>query len=307
MSTIGITIACGGRDDLLMECLASLGDFDGPVVVVCDGWKPTRDAAWPGRVSEIIHTTQRVGISMTWNAGIAALLRRGCDPILVQNDDTWLPPNWHYEFTRLFAEHPEVRCACAVDRNVAASVFPGLIPWSYDEAWQRLPPGRTQVEFMRYYGAAGFDEFAELWPGRLSAAGVPDFLPCRMNGASFALSRKAVQEDGLFDVAYAPPGTSEDYDMWMRLLSRHGPQVLGMATRVFVHHYRSATLSALNRQHTQSVALANNVLFRARWCQDAAPQALFVWLAGGGGAPGAQALPWDAVVPPCPVVPSVIP
>lgn len=309
MSTsLGVTIACAGRDDLLTECLASLGGFHGPVVVVCDGWKPAENAVWLKRPTDIILTGtpgHPAGISKAWNAGIRMVLDADCDLVCVQNDDTWLPPKWADEYTRLFAEHPEVLCACAVDRNVAASVFPDFIPWTYAEAWQRLPPGRVAIESMKYYGAASFDTFAYDWCtyGRIER--IPDFLPCRMNGASFTLSRKCVEDNGLFDEGFAPPGTSEDYDYWMRLLWRYGPQVMGMATRLFVHHYRSATLSALGRSATESAAAGNNELFRARWCRNGASKAIFEWLAGEGGSPGAQALPWDADVPPFPAQPQV--
>lgn len=299
----GVTVLCGGRDDFARACLLSIrkNSVLAPyVVLVCDGWTA------PADLRELAHGTIRIGepgkwsgISRGWNAGVEALRAADCDLICVQNDDTWLGPRWDWLYADCLDRNPAAQVACAVDRSVAAMWFADLIPWSRDDAWAVLAPNTEAGN--AFYGAGGFDAFATAWVKMLGDKGVPAFLPCRMNGSSFVCRREVFDEIGLFDESFAPPGTWEDYDFWMRLLARYGPAGMGCATRVFMHHWRGATLGVQPRRWVSAANTENGRIFARKWRSTPANDATFRWLAGDRPADAnVNALPWRAPLPASP-------
>jgi len=301
---LGIGVLSGGREDLVLACLQSArkNAVTNPyVVLVCDGWLPSDavktladETILIGGINTDTAKPAWSGISKGWNTCLQAMLTHDVDVCVIQNDDTWLPPTWDQIYLDAFLEDPRRHCVCAVDRGVAQTLFPDIVPWTREQAWSQLPP---DAESASAFYPGGFAAWVESWDRLLRQSRVPSFLPCRMNGAGFALTRTCVETLGGFDETFKPPGTSEDHDYWMRLLLYYGPNAMGTATKLFMHHWRSATLSVQPRQWAEGNADRNAKIFERKWLSTPDDKRLWDWF---GTPPGeANAFPWNvALVPP---------
>jgi GT2 family glycosyltransferase len=88
---IGVSISSRNRPYTLREAVLHWKvhkpqDSDWKLVIVDDASTPPV----PGDVGvEVIHNPYRLGVAMTKNRGIEALMRAGCDHLFLADDDVW--------------------------------------------------------------------------------------------------------------------------------------------------------------------------------------------------------------------------
>lgn len=233
---IGVTIASAGREDLLAAAIRSAEpvicrDFVGLSVVADGGWEPSRvlrEQIWtfPGD----LFLKSESGLAEAWNFGLASLFDKGADAVLVLNDDAELPLNWDIYLGATLETYPDRMCVCLPDRLTASRLVPEMTPgpkWG-SEPWvvQNYPKG--------------FEPFAQTFK---EISDDKSWAPCSMNGAAFVLRKQTVEEVGYFDEGFDL--CFEDLDYYLRLLKQYGPDRIGTYMRVFIHHWRCATISSL--------------------------------------------------------------
>lgn len=291
---VGFAIGCGGMEELLLSCLQSIRAHcgDAPVHATFDGFEPEDTTAKSiyqlGNVDFTVFGERR-GISAVWNSSVEALAE-DCDIVVVLNDDTEVGPNFCDLLVDSFASNPEARMICAFDRLTGWSIIPEIRA-RHDKAWahDRLPALTTLSGPGGIYGADGFNAYSK-W---VASLGHPKFLRCRMNGACMALSKKSIIEDGLFDEKFQPPGTSEDIAHYLLLLTKHGPDSLGSAPSLFIHHLRAVTISSYPRDWANARCAENAAYFRKLWPREKWGD-IEDWMSA------VNALPLNQVEPPLP-------
>ena len=263
----GFSIACGGHTELLLACVKSIRKHcgDTAVAITFDGFEAQDEDLAELRSHEECwydtFTKQR-GISAAWNNGIKICIEKGCDAVVVLNDDTEVGQHFLDDWDEFFKNHQNVKIACSLDRLTAHTVIPRITK-SYSESWarDRLPPDIDLASIIYHDGL-----LAEI--DRFRNDTYSEFAHCRMNGACFVMTKQAVDELGLFDENFVPPGCCEDSDMWLRCLTRFGPNSMGTFTRSFIHHLRSVTISNYPREWANSQIKKNSELYRSKWPRD---------------------------------------
>lgn len=280
-----------GLEDLALAALTSLGNRL-PVAFVIDGeWAPSPELRTAVRDTggEVLFSGGEKGIAACWNKGTEWGLRLGADAVLFLNDDVELPSwDWPAHLQGVLEAHPKRKCTCFLDRLTASTLFRHLTPEPDNPGWGHKPwPVRPGISVAPAGKDNPYPQGFEFFAMRFAQI-TDDWLPCRMNGAAFMLRRDTIERVGLFDEGFGWPGCYEDMDYWMRLLQEYGSEAVGTCARVFIHHWRGATMTFLDRIAAEAGVARNGAYFKGKWHRQ---NALLDWFSKANATPVGQPLP----------------